>query len=96
MPLTVFDIKGVSYTRIEQAVVAAGKHMRQPYEGWIATDPRSGGVRVTITGANGFQRQVAFAADEELATIMAMVRATLGGVRCRPTLRHTARRYEQL
>jgi hypothetical protein len=34
-------------------------------------------VRVTITGANGFQQQVAFGADQEPATITAIVRATL-------------------
>ena len=81
MPLTVFDIKGVPYTRrerIEQAVVAGGKYLREPYEGWIAVDPR-GGVRVTITGANGFDRTVVFAADEQPATITEMVRATLEG-----------------
>jgi hypothetical protein len=50
---------------IEQAVLAAGKHLQEPYEGWIAAAPRSGGVRVTITGAYGFQRQVAFSAEEE-------------------------------
>jgi hypothetical protein len=63
MPLAVFDIKGVPYThreRIEQAVIAGGKHLREPYEGWIATDPVGGGVRVTITGANGFQRDRIF------------------------------------
>jgi hypothetical protein len=79
MPLTVFDIKGVPYARrerIEQAVVAGCKHLREPYEGWITADPR-GGVRVTITGANGFDRMVAFAVDAELAAITEMVRATL-------------------
>jgi hypothetical protein len=79
MPLTVFDIKGVPYTRrerIEQTVVAGGKHLREPYEGWITADPR-GGVRVTITGANGFDRTVAFAVDAEPAAITEMVRATL-------------------
>ena len=53
MPLTVFDINGVPSTRrerIEQAVVAAGKHLREPYEAWISTDPFRGGVRVMITG----------------------------------------------
>jgi hypothetical protein len=63
--------------RIEQAVVAGGKHLRELYEGWIATDSRRGSVRLTITGANGFDRSVVFAADEEPATITEMVRATL-------------------
>jgi hypothetical protein len=70
MPLTVFDIKGVPSTRrerIEQAVVAAGKHLREPYEAWISTDPFRGGVRVMITGPHGFQRQVAFAANAQAA-----------------------------
>jgi len=80
MPLTVFDIKGVPYNRrerIEQAVVAAGKHLREPHEAWINTDLSGRGVRVIITGPHGFQRQVAFAADEEPAAITEMVRATL-------------------
>ena len=80
MPLTVFDIKGVPYTRrerIEQAVVAGGKHLREPYEAWITADQRGSRVRVTITGANGFDRQVTFTADAEPATITEMVRATL-------------------
>jgi hypothetical protein len=34
-------------------------------------------VRVTITGANGFDRAMAFAADAEPAAITEMVRATL-------------------
>jgi hypothetical protein len=59
MPLTVFDIKGIAYThreRIEQAVVAGGRHLPEPSEGWILADPRGGGVRLTITGDNGLQR----------------------------------------
>ena len=80
MPLTVFDIRGISATRrerIEQAVVTAGKHLREPFEGWISTDPFRGGVRLLITGPHGFQREVAFAADETPVTITAMVRLTL-------------------
>ena len=79
MPLTVFDIKGVPYTRrdrIEQAVVAGGKDLQEPYRGWITADPR-GGVRVTITGANGFDRTLVFAPDAEPAAITEMVRAML-------------------
>ena len=61
MPLTVFDCKGISATRreiIEAAVEAAGKHVAQPYEGWIVADPFRGGVRVLITGPQGFERTV--------------------------------------
>jgi hypothetical protein len=53
MQLTVFDCNGISATRrerIEAAVEAGGKHVAQPYEGWIAADPLRGGVRVLITG----------------------------------------------
>jgi hypothetical protein len=53
MSLTVFDYKGISATgreRIEAAVEAAGQHLAQPYEGWIAADPLGGGLRVLITG----------------------------------------------
>src|ERR1035441_2656730 len=61
MPLTIFDCKGISATRrqrIEAAVEAGGKHVAQPYEGWIAADPFGGGVRVLITGPQGFERTV--------------------------------------
>ena len=80
MPLTIFEVKGVPGTRrerIETAVVAGAKHLSEPYEGWIAADPFRGGVRLLITGANGFQWEVAFAIDEALAVITERVRATL-------------------
>src|ERR1035437_2158772 len=67
MPLTVFDCKGISAIRrerIEAAVAAGGKHVAQPYEGWIAADPFRGGVRVLITGPHGFERTVTLALDE--------------------------------
>ena len=72
MPITVFDIKGVPGNRrerLEAAVVAGGTHARGPHEAWIAADPFRGGVRLPITGAHGFQREVAFATDEEPAVI---------------------------
>ena len=80
MPLTVFDIKGVPATRrerIEQAVVAGGKHLREPYEAWISTDPFRGGVRLVITGPTWLPAGGLFAADEEAATITSVVRVTL-------------------
>ena len=80
MPLTVFDCKGISATRrerIEAAVEAGGTHVAQPYEGWIAADPLRGGIRVLITGPQGFERTVAFALDEAPATIMQRVRETI-------------------
>jgi len=80
MPLTIFDVKGVPGARrerIETAVVAGAKHLTEPYEGWIAVDPFRGGVRLLITGAQGFQREVGFPMDEEPAVITQLVRATL-------------------
>jgi len=80
MPLTVFDCRGISATRrerIEAAVEAGGKHVAQPYEGWIAADTFRGGVRVLITGPQGFERTVAFALDEAPATIAERVRETI-------------------
>jgi hypothetical protein len=80
MPLTIFDVKGVPGNRrerIEAAVVAGARHLAGPYEGWIAKDLLGGGVRVLITGAHGFQREVGFALDEEPAVITQRVRATL-------------------
>ena len=80
MPLLVFDAKGIPATRrerIENAVVAAGKHLRESYEAWITADPFRGGVRVLITGPQGFERSVQFAIDEEPVEITERVRATL-------------------
>lgn len=54
MPLTIFDVKGVPGTRrerIETAIVAGAKHLKEPYEGWITVDPVRGGARLLITGA---------------------------------------------
>ena len=81
MPLTVFDCKGISATlreRIEAAVEAAGQRLAQPYEGWIAKDPFTGGVRILITGPQGFERTVTFALDDGPATITERVRETIG------------------
>jgi hypothetical protein len=39
----------------------------QLYEAWIAADPTQGGVRVLITGPQGFERTVAFALDDYAA-----------------------------
>jgi hypothetical protein len=72
MPLTVFDCTGISAIRrerIEAAVEAAGKHVAQPYEGWIAADPFRGGVRVLIAGPQGFEKTIMFALDEAPAAI---------------------------
>ena len=80
MPLTIFDVKGVPGTRrerIESAVVAGAKHLKEPYEGWISVDPVRGGVPLLITGPHGFQREVGFAVDEDPAVITQRVRATL-------------------
>jgi hypothetical protein len=80
MPLTVFNCKGISATRrerIEAAVEAGGKNVAQPYEGWIAADPFRGGVRVMITGPEGFERTVLFPLDEAPATITERVRETI-------------------
>jgi hypothetical protein len=80
MPLTVFDCKGIPATRrerIEAAVEAGGKHVAESYEGWIASDPLRGGVRVLITGPQGFERSVAFAIDEDSVIIAQQVRETI-------------------
>lgn len=80
IPLTIFNTKGVPGNRrerIEAAVAAGGKHVAQPYEGWISTDPFRGGVRVIITGPHGFQREVYFAMDEDPVVISQMVRMTI-------------------
>jgi hypothetical protein len=82
VPLSIFDVKGLSALRrerIEAAVVAGGRHVSAPYEGWIAADPFSGGVLVLITGPHGFERTVTFALDEEPTTITSRVRETVDG-----------------
>ena len=80
VPLLVFDTKGIPATRRERivtAVEAGGKHMSGPHEAWITTDPFRGGVRVLITGPQGFERVVQFAMDEDLVEIIERVRATM-------------------
>jgi hypothetical protein len=82
MPLTVFDSKGIPATRrehTEAAVAGAAQRLAQPYEAWIAADPFPGGVRVLITGPQGFERTVAFAPDEAPTTITQRVRETIEG-----------------
>ena len=64
MPLTILDYKGIPALRrerIEAAVVAGGRHQSDLDEGWIATDPFRGDVRVIITGPHGFERREEFA-----------------------------------
>ena len=58
-------------------MVAGGQHRADLYEGWIATDPFRGDVRVIITGPHGFERRAAFAVDEDPAEITRRVRATI-------------------
>jgi hypothetical protein len=80
VPLLVFDTKGIPATRRERivtAVEAGGRHVKDPYEAWITTDPFRGGVRVLITGPQGFERGVQLALDEDLVEITERVRATL-------------------
>ena len=62
---------------VEAAVIAGGKHTAALYEAWIAADPFRGGVRVLITGPNGFERTVAFAVAEDPSVITQRVRATI-------------------
>ena len=61
MPLTVFDVKGISADRrkrIEMAVEAAGRDLTPAHEAWIAADPRRGGFKVLITGPHGLERSI--------------------------------------
>jgi hypothetical protein len=80
MPLIVFDYKGIPAPRRERIgtdVEAGGRHVKEQYEGWIAADPFRGGVRVVITGPQGFERTVLFALDEDPAVITHRVRETI-------------------
>jgi hypothetical protein len=63
--------------RIEAAVEAGGRHVKESYEGWIAADPFRGGIRLIITGPQGFERAVLFALDEDPAMITQRVRETI-------------------
>lgn len=71
MPPIIFDWKGIAGTwreRIEAAAEADGRHVKESYEKesyerWVAADPFWGGVRAPITGPQGFERTVEFAAD---------------------------------
>jgi hypothetical protein len=80
MPLIIFNCKGIPATcreRIESAVEAGGRHVKEQFEAWIAADPFLGGVRVVITGPQGFERRVLFALDEDTAVITERVRETI-------------------
>ena len=80
MPLTVFDCKGIPATqreRIEAAVEAAGRHLTRPFEAWIVAEPLRGGVRVLITGPQGFDRTVTFDATDDAAVIAERIRETI-------------------
>ena len=82
MPLIVFDCKGVPPSRREHiaaAVRAGGRHLKAAYEAWIAADPFRGGVRVIITGPQGFERNVAFVIDENASEISRRVRESIDG-----------------
>jgi hypothetical protein len=82
MPLTVFDIQGIPDHRresIEAAVVAGGKRASGPHEAWIAADVFKGGVKILITGPQGFERTVTFALDDDPAVIAERVRETMEG-----------------
>jgi hypothetical protein len=80
MPLTIFDTKGIPALRrerIERAVEFGGKHAAAPYEAWIAADPFQAGIRVLITGPQGFERTISFAVDGQPEEITRRVRETL-------------------
>jgi hypothetical protein len=80
MPLTVFDCKGIPATRrerIEAAVESGGKHVAESYDGWIAADAFRGGVRVLITGPQGFERSVMFGIGEDPMVITQQVRVSI-------------------
>ena len=80
MPLTVFDCKGIPATqreRIEAAIEAAGRHLARPFEAWVAADPLRSGVRVLITGPQGFDRTVTFAVTDDPAVITQRIRKTI-------------------
>ena len=62
---------------IESTVEGGGEHPAVSYEAWIAADPFRGGMRVLITGPQGFERVVQFDADEQPAEITRRVRETL-------------------
>jgi hypothetical protein len=80
MPLTAFACKGIPATqreRIEAAVEAAGRHLAEPFEAWIAAEPYRGGVRVLITGPQGFDRTVTFELTDDAAVIAERIRETI-------------------
>ena len=80
MPLTIFDTKGIPATRrerIEAAVEAGGEQLSGPCQAWISSDPFRGGVKVLITGPQGFERGLSFALNEDPAVIQERVRETV-------------------
>ena len=70
-------IPGTQRERIEAAVEAAGRHLAQPFEAWIAAVPIRGGVRALITGPQGFDRSVTFDLADDPAVITQRIRETI-------------------
>lgn len=80
MPITIFDMRDIppmARERIQAAVEAGGKFTVEPHEAWISADRFQRGVRVLITGPQGFERSVSFAMDEQPEEITRRVRQTL-------------------
>jgi len=79
MPLTTFDVKGVPGNRrerIEKVSWLEGRTCRSPTRVGSLADPFRKAIKVMITGAHGFERQVIFAPDEEAAVTTERVRET--------------------
>lgn len=80
MPLTVFEIKGLTgqrRERIEAAVATGGKHAPGAHEAWIVADGIRPEFKVIITGPDGFQRTLACAMDEDPTVIRERVREVM-------------------
>jgi len=51
--LRLHGIPATRRERIESAVETGGRHVKKQYEGWIASDPFRGRVRMVVTGVQG-------------------------------------------
>jgi hypothetical protein len=59
------------------SIILRGRETAEPHGAWIAADQFRGGVRVLITGPQGFEQIVTFALDEEPDVITQGIRQTL-------------------
>jgi hypothetical protein len=80
MPITIFDSDTIPRDRraeLEAAVVAAGRHLKKLFEGWIAATPDRRKFAVRITSYPEVDISVPFDRNATAAEVTERVRAAM-------------------